>query len=452
VDATARSGRIALALPFITDLFLLCGIAVLYSRYGKQNLANLVPILHSPGWTVRQLVVASILLFVGVAGRMALWPLQSWVTASVTTAPAAASAIVQACWPVVAVTVLYHVLPVFTASSPQAVRDILIACGVAAVAGPVLSLFAIEPRRAVTLAGTGVVAIGAAITIRGFEYQGFTFAVAGAACVLAVSPARAAAVLAATAVSSAMRSDDMRDQADAWRRMRASSLVLLGVAIAFGVSSIAAMALAVDSRSRFGLILGEALFLAIAGAMRVFMSLSFGPLRRRRAFDPDRVRDAPTAALGWPYWLVVISLAVGVASLVTGWLGFLDYGTHRSAKAAAYAVWTFIAVLGVAAPALSLSWNKEGALRASAWVATSLQALLLRTSAAIDRFLLEPSARIADRTADALFAGDGAIARISVASGVIASASSRAPALPVLVVMTVLLALLLGLLSPVILR
>src|SRR5204862_15191 len=38
-EAAARSGRIALALPFLTDLFLLCGIAVLYSRYGQQNLS-----------------------------------------------------------------------------------------------------------------------------------------------------------------------------------------------------------------------------------------------------------------------------------------------------------------------------------------------------------------------------------------------------------------------------
>jgi hypothetical protein len=259
-------------------------------------------------------------------------------------------------------------------------------------------------------------------------------------------------VLAATAVTGAMRSDDMRDLGDAWRRMRASSIVLAGVALAFGVSAIAAMALAVDTRTRFGLVLGEALFLAVAAAMRVFMSLSFGPLRRRRAFDPDRVRDAPPGALGWPYWLVLISIALGIASFVSGWLAFLDYGTHKTAASAAIAVWAAVALLGIAAPALSFSWSKDGALRASGWVTARLQSLLVRASAAIDRFVLEPAARIADRTGDLLFAGDGAIARISVASGVIASASTRAPVLPVLVVMTVLLALLLGLLSPVVLR
>ena len=91
-EEAAIRARVALALPFATDLSLLCGVAWLYSRYGVQNLNTLLPILHTnPGWTVRSLVVASILLFVGVAGRLALWPLQSWLTRTAVTAPPAAS-------------------------------------------------------------------------------------------------------------------------------------------------------------------------------------------------------------------------------------------------------------------------------------------------------------------------------------------------------------------------
>ncbi len=221
-DEAERSGRIALALPFLTDLFLLCGIAVLYSRYGRQNLNDLVPLLHAtPGWTVRQLVVASVLIFVGITGRMALWPLQSWVTGTVTTAPPAASAIIQAAWPVLGIAVLYRMLPIIQASSQQAMRDLVIACGVSAVVASLLSLIAMEPRRALALAGSGVAAVGAAITIHGFQFPAFTFAVAGVACVLAVAPARAAGMLAAAAITNSMRSDDLRELGDAWRRMRA---------------------------------------------------------------------------------------------------------------------------------------------------------------------------------------------------------------------------------------
>ena len=453
VDEAARSGRIALALPFLTDLFLLCGIAVLYSRYGKNNLAALLPILHTTaGWTVRQLVVASVLLFIGIAGRLALWPLQSWVTATVTTAPPAASAIVQAVWPVVAITVLYRVLPIFTASSQRAMKDIVIACGVTAVVAPILSLFAMEPRRALALAGSGIAAIGAAITIHGFQFPAFTFAVAGVLVVVAAAPARAAAVMATTAIANAIRSDDVRDMGDTWRRMRASSAVLLGVTIAFGLCAIGALAIAVDSRSRFGFALGDALFLAVLGSFRVFMAVGFGPLRRRRAFDPDRVRDAPSAALGWPYWLVLIALVLGFASIVPGWLGVLDGHTHHAAKAPAYAIWTVVALLGVAGAALSYSWSRDGALRASGWFASGLDLAILRGSAALDRFILAPSARIADRTSDVIFASDGAIGRMSIASGIVASATTRAPALPVLIVMAVLVAVLVALLAPGVLR
>src|SRR5258708_19662728 len=126
MDEAALRARVALALPFITDLSLLCGVAWLYARYGVNNLTTLLPILHTnPGWTVRSLVVASILLFVGVAGRMALWPLQSWVTRTAVTAPPAASAVTQAVWSVVAIVVLYRLMPIFLASNSQTLKALL---------------------------------------------------------------------------------------------------------------------------------------------------------------------------------------------------------------------------------------------------------------------------------------------------------------------------------------
>jgi NADH:ubiquinone oxidoreductase subunit 5 (subunit L)/multisubunit Na+/H+ antiporter MnhA subunit len=453
VDAAAHAGRVALALPFLTDLFLLCGIAVLYSRYGRQNLTDLVPILHTTaGWTVRQLVVASVLLFVGVAGRLALWPLHSWVTRTATTAPPAASAIAQAVWPVLAITVLYRLLPIFAASNAQTMRDIVIACGVAAVVAPLTSLIGMEPRRVLALVGSGVSAVGAAITIHGFQYPQFTFAVAGLACIYAAAPARAAGVLAASAITSAMRSDDMREMGEAWRRMRASAAVLLGVSLALGVSSIGALALAVDSRARFGFALGEAVFLIALGSLRVFMALSTGPLPRRRAFDPDRVRDAPAPSLGWPYWLVLLALGLAAASLVTAWLGFLDGRAHGAARSAAYLTWFGVALAGFAVAAVTFARTKDGALIASAWLSASATRLTGRASSLLDRFILEPASGIVGSTERWLPAGDSALGRLSLLTGRLAATTARAPAAPVLIVMAALLALLIGLLSPGVLR
>ena len=452
-DDAARAGRIALALPFLTDLFLLCGIAVLYSRYGKQNLVDLVPILHTTaGWTVRQLVVASVLLFIGVAGRLALWPLHSWVTSTATTAPPAASAIVQAVWPVLAITVLYRLLPIFHASNQATMRDLLIACGVSAVLAPVVSLIGREPRQVFALAGSGLAALATAIVIHGFQYPAFTFAVAGVACIYAAAPARAAATLAASSIAAAMRTLDMGEMGDAWRRMRGSAVVLLGAALVIGFSAVGALAVGVDTRSRFGLTLGEALFLIAVAALRVFLSVGTGPLLRRRAFDPDRVRDAPRASLGWPYWLLLLAIALTLASLLTASLGFLDAKTHHAAKPGAYAIWLAVAVAGFAAAGFAYGTSREGAMRATAWFNAAVEARLTAAAAFLDRFVVVPSFKVVDRATEWIPAGDGAIARASLMSGRLANTAVRAPAVPVLVVMTVLLALLIALLSPGVLR
>src|SRR5262249_12031113 len=163
---------------------------------------------------------------------------------------------------------------------------------------------------------------------------------------------------------------------------------------------------------------------------------------RRRAFDPDRVRDAPAAARSWPYLLVLAAVGLGVGSLFTYWLAVLDGHKHTAAHPEAYAAWAGVALLGFPGAVLSYSWSRGGAVRASGWISSTLDSALLRGSAALDRFILAPTARIADRTGDAFLASDGAVGRTSIASGMLASAASRAPALPVLIVMSLLLALL----------
>ena len=88
-------------------------------------------------------------------------------------------------------------MPIFAASNAQTLRAFLYACGVAAVVAPLIALVTNEPRRAIALAGSGVAAVGAAVIIHGFENAGFTFAVAGVACVLAAALARVAGALGA---------------------------------------------------------------------------------------------------------------------------------------------------------------------------------------------------------------------------------------------------------------
>ena len=449
-DEAAIRARVALALPFITDLSLLCGVAWLYSRYGVQNLTTLVPILHTnPGWTVRSLVVAAILLFIGVAGRLALWPLQSWLTRTALTAPPAALAIAQSVWSVVAIVVLYRLMPIISASNAQTIRGFMYACAVAAVVAPLLALIGNEPRRAMTLLGAGATAAGAAIVIHGSQLPNSTFAIAGIACVLAVAPARAAAVLGASAIAGAMRTDNLAEMGDAWARMRASAIALLVAAVVLALATLGAMAYGASSRSALGVVLGESALITAIGGVRVFLAVTLGPLRRRRAFEPDRVRDAPQASLAWVYWLGAGGAVLLVASLIRGWLDFLDGAKHPVPSAGAYLVWAAVVAIGFAAIAIAYARDKDGALNASAVAGARLTWLGALGSKNFARFVVAPVTEIAIRIGDRWIPmGDAALSGALDTSGRFAVGGARLPVVPVVVAIAVVLTLVVGLAAP----
>ena len=91
-------------------------------------------------------------------------------------------------------------------------------------------------------------------------------------------------------------------------------------------------------------------------------------------------------------------------------------------------------------------------MRATAWFNAEVDSRIAAAAAFLDRFVVVPSFKVVDRATEWIPAGDGAIARASLMSGRLATTAVRAPAVPVLVVMTVLLALLIALLSPGVLR
>jgi NADH:ubiquinone oxidoreductase subunit 5 (subunit L)/multisubunit Na+/H+ antiporter MnhA subunit len=449
-DEAAVRARVALALPFVTDLSLLCGVAWLYSRYGVQNMTSLVPILHTnPGWTERSLVVAAILLFIGVGGRLALWPLHSWLTHTAVTAPPAAHALAQAAWSVIAIVVLYRLMPILVASNSQTVKACLYACGVTAIGAPLLALVGNEPRRIVTLLGAGATAAGAAVVIHGFQVPNATFAVAGIACVLAVAPARAAGVLAASAIAAAMRTDNLAEMGEAWTRMRVSAVALLLASLVLALGASGALAFGVSSRSRLGLALGEAVLLLSIGAVRVFLAVALGPLRRRRTFEPDRVREAPRPSLKWLYLLGAGGAAFLAASLVRFWLDFLDGNKHPVPSAGAYVVWLVVALIGFAVVATAYFSNRESALKASALAGAWLTTLGDVGSTYFARFIVAPATEIAIRIGDRWIPqGDAGLGSAVDTTGRFAVMGARLPVIPILVALAVVLTLVVGLASP----
>ncbi len=446
---SSRSARIALVLPFAFDLSLLSGVAVLYSHYGVNNIANLVPILHTTlGVGAKSMVAAAILLFVGVTGRLGLWPLSLWLTRTATTAPPVASALAQSVWSVVAIVILYRFMPIIAASNATTLRDLVYASAVAAVAASLLTLFGNEPRRVIVLAGSGVAAVGVALVVHAYQTSSTTYAVVGVACVLAAAPARAAATLAVSAIAAAMRTDDLAEMGDGWRRMRVTTTALFLSGLVIALSAASAVALSAGSRSRFGLALGEAVLLVSIAAIRVPFTIAIGPLRRRRTFEPDRVREAPAAWLTWPYWLTLAGAALTIASLFPGWIGFLDSQKHQAVPTTGLVLWAAVAVIGFVVVAIAYGADKDGAHRASALVGRGLDRLLDGAAAAYSRFLSEPVGVITVVVSDWIPQGDGDLARAAAASGRLALAAARTPAVPLLVAIAAVLAIAVALLSP----
>jgi hypothetical protein len=301
------------------------------------------------------------------------------------------------------------------------------------------------------MAGSSATAIGAAVVMNGAYHRPAAYGIAGVAAVLAVAPARTAGILAASAVAGAMRTDDLAEMGEGWRRMRFSSVALLTSGLVVGLAASGALAYGVTSRSRLGFALGEAVLLLAVGALRVFFGASFGPLRRRRTFDPERVREAG-GGLGFPFWLVVAGAALVAASLITGWLGFLDGQRHPAPSAAALGVWAALAAAGFAVCALAFWRSRAGALRVSAIVGSWLQHGADAAFGVIDRFLISPSTGLAGRFGDWVPAGDGALGRFAAATGQLAIAAGRAPALPLVLALAIVLAVVLALAAPGIVR
>jgi hypothetical protein len=344
------------------------------------------------------------------------------------------------------------VMPIVIASNTQTVQGFLIACAVAAIAASLLALLGNEPRRSIALAGSTAVAIGAAVVVAGFRNQSSTFAVAGFAAVLALAPARSAAWLAISSIASAMRTDDLAEMGDAWNRMRGSAMGLLAGTVVMGLSASGALVYGVSSRSRLGVALGEAVVLMSVAALRVFLAASFGPLRRRRAFEPDRVREAPQPAVTWPYWLTVGGAVFLLASLSNGWLNFLDGHKHPSSPVLAFVVWGLVAVVGFAACAVAYALDKDSALATSARAGVWLRRGSATGYALVDRFLIAPTTDIARRVGDWIPAGDTALGRFAGATGELAVSGVRLPALPVILVLAVVLAVVVALVGPGVIR
>jgi hypothetical protein len=160
------------------------------------------------------------------------------------------------------------------------------------------------------------------------------------------------------------------------------------------------------------------------------------------------VREAPRESLTWPFWLAAAAGAYLVASLIGGWLNFLDGQKHSAPAVGAVVLWLAVAVAGFAVAVGAHAINKDAAVAASSRGGTWLDRGASFAFAQVDRFLIAPVMDIARRVGDWIPAGDGALGRFSNASGQLALSAGRGPAIVLVVVLAILVALVFALLGP----
>ncbi len=441
-DPQESASRVALWLPFATDLALLAGVALLYSRFGQVDLGQLPAALHTTsGAGLKSLTAACILIGIGAAGRAGLFPFQRWQTATAAGPPVAAG-LAQAVWPLLSAVLVFRCLPLFHSAGPQALY-VLALFGVAgAVAGGAAGLAFADLRTALT-------AVGSAVTGLLFVALAYGSAAAAVAAILALVPARAAAVLAAAGIATAVRSGDLALVAAAFRLMRLTAIGLGLALVSLAVA--AAQAAAAGLRpSGWSAAYGAGLLLAGAAAGRVYASAAFGTLLRRRAFDPTRVREAPPGMVRPVFVGGLLAFGLAVMTFSPGWLHYLDGSVHAAPSAASTVTWLALAAVGPAvglalfgirrteAASVSARARELGGPFEDGWTAAGTAALSPAFSAADD--LDGPGLARAEESFGRALATSGAVTGI------------RITALPALLAIAVLAALGAALLSAGVLR
>ena len=440
-EGAGQRSRIALALPLLGDVALLCAVGLLYSRFGTLSLDGLYPVLGTTlGVGLKSLTAAAVLLFAAVAVRACVWPFTAWQTGTVE-APAAGLALVAGVWPVLAGVLLLRARPVIEVAGVQAPRIALYTLGVAAVVGPVLGLIGVELRRSILLASSGAVAL-ALIGVIAPESIG-----AGLTAVLAVAAARPAALLAGASAAGAMRTVDLRAMGGGWERMPLTSTALLLSAAVLSLAGLAPAMLRPRSLAWIGFAAGLAL--VALSASRPYFAVAHGELRRRRAFEPARVREVAGTVAGAALAVAGLAAIAVVLGFVPRWVGFLGAGGQAPGGLRANALWILAPAAGAAVGAAAFWLRRDAALAVCVALGDRFGALWELGGGLYDRFFARPGGRIVGAVEDVgVPAVESGVGRALNRAGGLAAASERGlPWVPTVLGLAVVLAVAFGLLT-----
>jgi len=262
------------------------------------------------------------------------------------------------------------------------------------------------------------------------------------------APARTAAVLAASAIASAMRTDDMAEMGEAWARMARERLRAFVSGVMLALSPLAALAFGVSSRSGLGIAVGEAVLLVSIGALRVFLATATGPCAG--VARSSRTGCVRRRALAWLALLPRGGRWCASGRLTDSGLA----GFPRREQASRTHCRCIRHLVGGRADRVRsrddrLLQDKDGALRASELSGVWLRRLSYAASRNFDRYIVAPVTLIALRIGDRWIpAADGGVIGALDATGRIVVAGARLPVVPVAIAIAVILTVLVGLISP----
>jgi hypothetical protein len=261
---------------------------------------------------------------------------------------------------------------------------------------------------------------------------------------VAVALGRTGALLSGSAAVNAMRTVDLRQMGGAARRMRMTTAGLLISTAAFSLGPAAAAAW--RPLSAQWLALGAGLVLVAVAGTRVAFAVTSGPLRRRRAFEPERVREAPGAVTGAAIAVGLVGLAAVALSFFPGWVAYLDPTRHDRPVVGTYVLSVGLVLLGGAVAAFLFVLRKDRSLALAGWAGGRVGTTWAIASVLLSRYVGRPGLAVVDGVEDVgLPSAEAGLGRAAAAAGGVAG--RQLPWITVVAVGAVLLAVVFGLVA-----
>jgi hypothetical protein len=192
-----------------------------------------------------------------------------------------------------------------------------------------------------------------------------------------------------------------------------------------------------------------ALALIAFAVLRPYFAAAHGELRRRRAFEPSRVREAVGTVAGSALACAVLGLVALALPYVPAWVVFVGAGGHAVGRPGTELLWVLAPAAGAAAATWAFLLRKDAALEICARLGERFGVVWEQAGSLYERFFAKPGGTIVTSVEDVgLPAVETGVGRALTSAGGLAGLAERSlPWVPTLLGLAVILAVVFGLLA-----